>query len=142
MTTKKFRQQWFSVLWLLIALFPIIASAQGTSFDFSHVIGLFNIFVGLMLIAAFLFFGSGFVIYIVRLGTVHREEGIRVMERGVITLFVLVVLVALVHFFQSHPVYATVLVSVIIAIAVVGTGIILVATQSGGEKKPARPERS
>ena len=121
-------------------LLPYIASAQGTSFDFTHIIGLFNIFVGLMLTAAFLFYGAGFTVYIVRMGTVHRDEGIRLMEKGVIILFVLVVLTGLVKFFQSHPSYGTFLISAIITIAIVVI-IIIIAAQIGDEKKPARPER-
>jgi len=123
------------------ALLPFVTSAQDASFGVPHVIGLFNIFVGLMLTAAFLFFGTGFIVYIVRLGTVHREQGIRIMEKGIITLFVLVVLVALVRFFQSHPVYATLLLSGLVTVAIVFIVIFTAATQGGGEKKPARPER-
>ena len=80
------------------------------------IIGLFNIFVGLMLVAAFVTFGAGLIIWLVRIGTIHREEGVQWMAWGVNILFVLVIGLAIVQFFQNRPAAATSVVAFLIII--------------------------
>ena len=80
-------------------ILPAVANAETT---FTQVIGLFNIFVGLMLTVALFTYGLGFFLWLCRLGTwpTYRTEAIKIMEWSVVILFVLVVLLAIVQFFQ------------------------------------------
>ena len=82
-------------------------------------IGLFNIFVGLVITAAFLAYGIGMITYLVRIGTIHRESGIRIMEMGVRILFILIILLAIAQFFQNHRAAATAIVAALIAILII-----------------------
>ena len=92
------------------------AAASGGSWTVSNAFGLFNVVVGLMLVAAFLLFFGGFTGYLTRLGLEGRTQGLVYMYRGVSVLFVLIILLALVNFLQFHT-------EVVIAIV----GILIVA---------------
>ncbi len=99
-----------------ILLAPSVASAQ----VLPNVAGLFNIMVGLMLVFAFLFFFGGFGMWFTRLGTypTYRDEAIRLMQWGVVVLFVLAVLLFIVQFVQKHAAVAAFLVGIVIVAAV------------------------
>lgn len=97
-----------------------------------QVLGLLNVFVGLFLVASMLMFGGGFIVWIARLGTMHREEAIKLMEWGVVILFVLVVLLGLVRLIEKHTTVVAYVAGIIILVII--TAFILNATQ-GGEKK-------
>ena len=114
---------------------PNASATAGVSFN--QVIGLFNIFVGLMLTVALLTYGLGFFLWLCRLGTwpTYRTEAIKIMEWSVVILFVLVVLLAIVQFFQYHPRQATFVVSIIVAIIVIWIILYLAAHSGGGKKK-------
>lgn len=88
------------VLPIAAILLPGVASAQ----TLSKLAGVFNIFVGLMLVAAFLTFFGGLIGWYVRLGAwpSYRDDMIHVMMWAVAIMFVLVVLLALVHFVQVY----------------------------------------
>lgn len=113
---------------------PAIANAETT---FTQVIGLFNIFVGLMLTVALLTYGLGFFLWLCRLGTwpTYRTEAIKIMEWSVVILFVLVVLLAIVQFFQYHPREAGWTVSIIVGIIIIWIILYLAAHSGGGKKK-------
>ncbi len=115
----------------ILLFFPQLAAALSTN----DAVGLFNIFVGVMVVCAFLAYIVGFIVYAVRLGTDQRVQGIRIMEWGVAILFVLVVILALIHYFQVHPQAATLVLSAIVALIIV-TVIFMIATD-----KPAAPEK-
>ncbi len=104
---------------------------------FTQVIGLFNIFVGLMLTVALLTYFLGFFLWLCRLGTwpTYRTEAIKIMEWSVVILFVLVVLLAIVQFFQYHPRQAAFAVSIIVAIIIIWIILYLAAHSGGGKKK-------
>ncbi len=108
---------------LLLLALPHVVFAQ----TFGQVVSLFNIFVGLMLVAALLTFGVGFVMWITRLGTwpTYRTEGVKIMEWAVVILFVLVVIMAVVQFFRDHPVAATYTVSSIILALIIWAIIVM-----------------
>ncbi|PIR83702.1 hypothetical protein COU18_03445 [Candidatus Kaiserbacteria bacterium CG10_big_fil_rev_8_21_14_0_10_51_14] len=116
---------------VLVGVVPISASA----FTIPQVIGLFNVFVGLMLTVAILLFCAGFITWIARLGTwpSYRTEAIKIMEWSVVVLFVLVVLLAIVQFFQNHPRAAGYVVSTIVLLVVLGA--IFVVLFRSGEKE-------
>lgn len=79
------------------------SAATGGAFSMSAALGLFNIIVGLMIVAAFLLFFGGFIGYITRLGLVGREQGLHYMNWGVTVLFVLIILIGIVQYFQRNP---------------------------------------
>ncbi len=113
---------------------PSIASAETT---FTQAIGIFNIFVGIMLTVALLTYGLGFILWVVRLGTwpTYRTEAIRVMEWSVAIIFILVLLLAIVQFFQLHPREAAWAVSIIVGVIVIWIILYLAAHSGGGKKK-------
>lgn len=114
------------------ALLLLFAPQAASALVIEQVAGTFNILVGLMLVASLLTFGGGFMMYIARLGTEHRVDGIRYMEWGVNILFVLIVLLAIVKFIQGNAGLA----SFLVGIAIVGGFAWLVAStvQQGGEE--------
>ncbi len=119
---------------LLSLAFPAVASAEAS---FTQAIGLFNVFVGLMLTVALFTYGLGFILWLCRLGTwpTYRTEAIKIMEWSVVILFVLIVLLAIVQFFQYHPREAGWVVSIIVGIIIVWIVVYLAAHSGGGEKK-------
>ena len=66
----------------------------------SEFVGIFNIFVGVLLVVALLLFIGGFIQYLVRLGTERRADGLAYMKKGITILFVLVILLAIVQLIQ------------------------------------------
>lgn len=115
----------------------VAAGAQTGAVDgnfISQAVGFFNVFVGLMLTAAMLTYGIGLVVWWVRLGTwpTYRTEAIKIMEWSVVILFVLVILLAIVQFFQNHPRAAGYTVSVLVLALVVWAIIVMAA--KGGKK--------
>ncbi len=97
---------------------------------------LFNIFVGLMLAMALLVFSGGLFVYFSRLGTwpSHRDTGIKIMEWGVGILFVLIVILAIVQFFEKYPRVSSIIVGGIVLLAV-GYFAFTVARKSAEDKK-------
>ena len=79
------------------------AAAQGASMSLGGLFGLFNVVAGLMLTAGLLMFFGGFVAYLTRLGLEGRSDGLRYMSWGVTVLFVLIILLAIVHYIQFNP---------------------------------------
>ncbi|MBI5457370.1 hypothetical protein HY971_01450 [Candidatus Kaiserbacteria bacterium] len=118
----------------LVLVLPVYASAETS---FAQAVGLFNVFVGLMLTTALVIYGTGFVVWFVRLGTwpTYRTEAIKIMEWSVVILFVLVVLLAIVQFFQYHPREARFVGSFILAVIIVWIIVVIAAKSGGGEKK-------
>lgn len=98
-----------------------------------QVLGLLNVFVGLFLVASMLLFGGGFIVWLARLGTVHRETGVKIMEWGVVSLFVLVVLLGLVRLIEHHTEVVAYVAGVIILIVI--ALFILQALESRKEDK-------
>src|SRR3989338_1706951 len=121
----------------LVACMPTVASAM----TFVQVLQLFNIFVGLFLTVTILVFCTGAFVYFARLGTwpSHRDQAIKILAWAVVMLFVLVVLLAIVQWFERHT--KTALFILAFAIVVVVLGFIIRAAATGGgakkEKKPA-----
>jgi hypothetical protein len=106
----------------------------GTGITGGDIFGLFNIFVGLMVVGAIIAFVAGLIVWTVRLGTVGRSEGIRIMEWGVVVLFVVVVLLAIVQYFTTHPAAVTILIAIVVALFI-GYIVLEVIRGSGGDKE-------
>lgn len=119
---------------LLTLLSPSLALAQVNTT--SQIAGLFNIFVGLLLTVAMLTYAVGLIMWFVRLGTwpTYRTEAIKIMEWSVAQLFVLVVLLAIVQFFQRHPQAAMYVLSFIVVVGIIAMAI-YIASHSGEEKE-------
>ena len=96
------------------------------------IVGLFNIFVGAMLVGAFLFMGGGLIVWWIRLGTwpTYRDEAIEYMQWGVAMLFTLVLLLGIAKSVQEHTREVLLLLGAIGAIAV---AYALVWAFAGGE---------
>ena len=122
-----------------LAYAGIVDPSATDGVSFTQVVGLFNIFVGLMLTVALLTYGLGFALWLCRLGTwpTYRTEAIKIMEWSVVVLFVLVVLLAIVQFFQYHPRQAGFVVSIVVGIIVIWVILYLAAHSGGGAKKKA-----
>lgn len=104
--------------------------------DLSTVIGLFNIIVGLMLVLSILIMGGSLMLWYVRLGTspTYRDEAIDYMRWAVSILFVLVVLLGVAQYVQTHMAISMLVVGAVIAAAIA----YFVATQlmaGGGEEE-------
>lgn len=114
-----------------IALVPGPAEAQALS----QVAGVFNIIVGLMLVAAFLLFFGGLAMWFSRLGTypTNRDEAIKLMQWGVVVLFVLAVFLALSQFVQKHAAAA----AFVAGIVIVAAGIWVVFTVATAKEEGA-----
>jgi cytochrome bd-type quinol oxidase subunit 2 len=120
----------------LVAFFlPAAAHADATQ-TVAQVAGLFNIFVGLMLTAAILTFATGFGLWCTRIGTwpSYRTEAVKIMEWSVVILFVLVVLLAIVQFFQNHRQVASYILSIIVILFIIWV-IVVLASAPKAEKK-------
>lgn len=109
-----------------------VNSASAGVFSLSAVIGLFNIIVGLMLVAAFLMFFGGLAGYLTRLGLVGREQGLHYMNWGVTILFVLIILIGIVQFFQFHPEVMFAILAFVVIAAVIW--VVVKSLQEGGEE--------
>ena len=83
---------------ILTLVLPSAVRAQTVSQFF----GILNATAGVMLLAGVLIFIGGFIIYLSKLGTVSRSEGIYIMQWGVITLFVLAVMLSIIELIQSY----------------------------------------
>lgn len=112
------------------------ASGAGGSPSFlTDIAGLFNIFVGLMLVAALIAYGGGFIVWATRLGSwpSPRDEAIRIMMWAPAILFTLVVLLAVVQFFQNHPRAGAYILSTLALLVVIAV-IVYLALHAGAEK--------
>lgn len=120
----------------LVALAPENASAL----TFVQVVGLFHIVIGLLLTATLLVFAIGITLYVSRINTwpSHRDEAIRVLEWGVVMLFVLILLIALVNFFQRHSGIALPVLAFGIML-VVGFFVLRAIGQGKKEPKKSKP---
>ena len=105
----------------------------GDAFTLSAAFGLFNILVGLMLVAAFLIFFGGLIGYLSRLGLEGRQDGLQAMYWGVTILLVLIILLAIVHFLQFHPAVVFGIIGALIVIF--GAWAAVNSAQEAGEHK-------
>ena len=113
-----------------------IQTGDTGSATLAQAVGFLNILVGLMLVAAILFFVGGFMGWITRLGLTGRDQGLKFMSWGVSILFVLVVGLALIRFVQFH----TQLVLTLLAVALVALAayVAIQVAKSSGETEDAK----
>ncbi len=101
------------------------------------VIALFNIIVGVMLVCAMLLMGGGLMLWYVRLGTypTYRDRAILIMQWAVAILFVLVVLLGVAQYVQTHMAISMMVIGAIIAAAVAYFVISTLMAGGGGEEE-------
>ena len=125
------------VFWIISAfLATALVPEPALALTLVQVAELFNIFVGLMLTAALLIFFGGLWGYFARLGTwpSDRDQALKVMEWGVAVLFVLVVILAIVQFFQRYPMLTSMIVGSIALLLILGV-ILYLAVNTGKSTK-------
>jgi uncharacterized Tic20 family protein len=110
-----------------------------TDMFIANLVGIFNVFVGLMLVAAFLLMGSGLMLWYLRLGTypTYRDSAIEQMKWAVTIMFVLVVLLGIAQFVQRHTAEAMMAIGVIIAVGI-ALFVLSELTAAEEEKKDVR----
>jgi len=91
----------------------------------SQVVGLFNIFVGLLLTLSVLLMGAGILMWIIRFGTwpSYRDDALVLMEWAVGILFTLILLLLVSQFVQQQTTAAVFILGLIIIAALVWLGI-------------------
>src|SRR3990167_9698074 len=87
------------VIAMSAAFLPTVASAMSLVQFF----GFLNIFVGLFLTLALILYGAAFIIYTTRFGCPNRMASLALIEWALTILFVLIVVLGVVQYFQSHP---------------------------------------
>ena len=109
---------------------------------FVQILQLFNICIGLLLVATLGVFLSSVFVYAVRFDTwpSHRDAAIKAMEWSVVMLFVLVILVGIVQAFERYTSTAyfvlAFIVIVLILSFIIRSGVLAGGKKSGVEKKP------
>lgn len=121
---------------VLLVFAMLCAPASAHALTLTQVAELFNIFVGLMLTVGLLIYFAGLGVYFSRLGTWpnHRDKAIKIMEWGIAVLFVLIVILIVVHHFQTYPKIVSVILAtlVLLVVAIFGARVLFAG---GGEKE-------
>lgn len=129
---KRMRKELLSALVLLT---PVVVSAQTQTI--ANIVGIFNVFVGVMLSVALLTYFFGMVLWSIRLGTwpSYRTEAIKIMEWSVAMLFMLIILLGVVQFFQNHQQAAAYVVSALVLIGIVWAVVLIMSDSGDGHDK-------
>jgi hypothetical protein len=100
------------------------------------IIALFNIVVGMMLVVSLLLMGGGLMLWYVRLGTypTYRDDAIVMMQWAVAILFVIVVLLGVAQYVQTHMALSVMVIGAIIA-AAVAYFVVTNLVAGGGEEE-------
>ena len=102
----------------------------------AQIAGIVNIGAGVLLMVALLLFFGGLGTWAVHLGLPHRDEGIILMEHGVVLLFTLVCILGIARLVQFHT--QAVLQILAIALILFGGYIVIIVARSGGEEEKKR----
>lgn len=105
--------------------------------DLSTVTALFNIVVGLMLVASILLMVGGLMQWYVRLGTTntYRDDSIVILQWAVSILFVLVVLLGIAQFVETHMTLAMTILGAVVILAVAYFVVTTLMANSEGEEE-------
>lgn len=100
-----------------------------------QVVGVFNIFVGLMLTASMVMMGAGIILWFTRLGTwpTYRDEAIHLMMWAVTILFVLLILMVILNFVQVHTAGAAFIFGLILLAG--AAWVVMQVASEGGEEE-------
>lgn len=120
----------------------MLVPSAASALTLTQVIGFFHLAVGLLLTATLIVFLSGVWLWVARFNTwpSHRDTAIRVMEWGVVMIFVLILMLGIVNYIQKYP---SVTLPIIAFIIVVAVAILIVRNLAHKKKEapPARPRR-
>jgi len=122
---------------LAILLTPALAFASTTTDLISQLAGLFYIIVGLTLVMSLILMMGGTLAWAIRLGTfpTYRDDALTVIEYGVSTMFVLVVILGIVEFVQTHTSATLYVLSIVIAGLVLWLAVTSELFGGGAEKE-------
>src|SRR3989338_4533095 len=112
------------------AFLPTAASAMSLVQFF----GFLNIFVGIFLTLALILYGAAFIVYTTRFGCPNRMESLDLIEWALSILFVLIVVLGVVQYFQRHPANMAYIIGTIVFVIVLW---LIIYAYSGGKKKEA-----
>jgi len=123
-----------------LPLLALFAPQSASALTLLQVLGFFHVAIGFLLTVTILVFFTGLGTYFSRLNTwpSHRDNSIIMIQWSVVMLFVLLLLVAVVNFFQTKPHIALPILAFII---IVTAAIIIVRfaaqkKENGNGKKP------
>lgn len=119
-------------------LFLILVPQFAFAMSLHQLFGYLDIFIGLFLTISIVMFAGALLTYFTRYGTPRRAEVFPYMEWSIAIVFVLIVLLALIHFFQKHTNTALYILGGILFILFVALWI---SVASKKEEKPATPPR-
>lgn len=119
---------------LVAAAAPLSDPASGMALV--KFFGFLNVFVGLFLTLAIILYGAAVIIYFTRFGNPNRAESLDLVEWALSILFVLIVVLGVVQYFQRHPANMVYVIGIIVFVLAVG---LIIYAYSGGAKKPAGP---
>jgi hypothetical protein len=122
---------------LALPLAAFLVPQSASALTLIQLMGFFHVAVGLLLTLTILVFITGLGIYFARLNTwpSHRDHAVIVIQWAVVMLFVLLLLVALVNFFQTKPEIALPILAFIIVVAVAITIVRYAASAKGAKKE-------
>ncbi len=127
------------ILQLSPLILGLIALPQSASaLTLIQVLGVFHLFVGLFLTATLGVFISATAVYMMRFGTwpSYRTTAVEAMRWGVAMLFVLIVLLGIVRWFEGYSGFALTLLAVVVIVGLVFViGKYAFGAGGGGEKK-------
>ena len=83
----------------VILSFPVMACAQTSTSE--NVVFLLYGLIGLFGAASVVVFLWGFILYLVRIGTERREDGIHIMEWSISLIITVIILIGLLRYIQS-----------------------------------------
>ena len=130
----------FSTIVILETLGIFIAPSSALALSLSKAFGYLDIFVGLFLTASIIMFAGALLVYFTRYGTPRRADAFPFMEGAIAIVFVLIVLLALVHYFQKHTNAALYVLGVILFILL--AKLLMSVIGSKKAKAPAGPPGS
>lgn len=120
-----------------LALLATFVPESASALTLVQVLGFFHVAIGLLLTITILTFIVGLGIYFARLNTwpSHRDHAIIVLEWAVVMLFVLLVLAAIVNFFQNKPEVALPILAFVVVVTVAILIVRYAATRGGGKEE-------
>jgi cytochrome bd-type quinol oxidase subunit 2 len=121
----------------MLAIATVLLPNAASAMTLVQFFGFLNIFVGVFLTLALILYGAAVIVYFTRYGTPHRDESLKLIEFGLTILFILIILLGVVQYFQSHPGNMTYIVGTIIFLLVIW---LIIYAYSGGGKEDGSPK--
>lgn len=117
------------------ALMPVTAFGM----TINTLLGYLDIFVGLFLAVSIIMFVGALITYFSRYGTPRRADAFPFMEWSITIVFVLIVILALVHFLRDHTKITLFILAVIIFLFIAKFVMSVLKESAKKEEKPPGP---